>query len=202
MKLEVTTMSAAAPTPKHVRVFISYSHDSLEHRERVLQFSNKLRLHGIEAVVDRYFEDTLDMRWTDWMDEQINLADFVLIVATPEYSKRLKPGGVTGDGAYWEGALISQTMYQAHGHNKKFIPVYFTPEDAAAIPIHMQGFQDYNVGTEEGYDDLYRRVTNQPGVVPPVVGEIVNPNTLYAKTAAPAPSSPREEAVRQRINEL
>jgi hypothetical protein len=195
-------MSGTQPSTKHVRVFVSYSHDSLEHRERVLQFSNKLRLNGIEAVVDRYFEDTLEMRWIDWMNEQIDSADFVLVVATPEYSRRLKPGNATGQGAYWEGALISQFMYDAHGENKKFIPIYFTAEDAPSIPVYLKGFQNYNVATDDGYVDLYRRVTNQPGVLPPAVGKIVNPNTLYGKRPAPAPSSPREDAVRQRIDEL
>jgi hypothetical protein len=98
--------------------------------------------------------------------------------------------------------LISQYLYQAHGQNKKFVPVYFIPQDVASIPIYIQGFTNYNIGTDDGYVDLYRKLTNQPGVVPPVLGEIVNPNTLYAKTPVPAPSSPREDAVRQRINEL
>jgi hypothetical protein len=190
------------PAAKRVRVFLSYSHDSLDHKERVLQLSNKLRLHGIEAVVDRYFEDTLQMRWTDWMYEQIDRADFTLVICTPEYLKRLKPGGAGGAGAYWEGALITQNLYDDRGLNKRFIPVYFTADDSAAIPLHLRGFPNYNVGTDEGYVELYRRLTNQPGVVPPEVGAIVNPNTLYTKKPAPEPASARQDAVRQRLDEL
>ena len=35
-------------------VFISYSHDSPEHSERVLAFSNKLRELGVDAELDQY----------------------------------------------------------------------------------------------------------------------------------------------------
>jgi hypothetical protein len=36
------------------KVFISYSHDSPEHSERVLALSNRLRALGIDAELDRY----------------------------------------------------------------------------------------------------------------------------------------------------
>lgn len=185
------------------RVFISYSHDSLNHMERVLAFSNRLRANGIESVVDRYFEDTLDMRWTDWMNQEIETADFVLIVATPGYAQRLKPGGlVSQGGTNFEGVIITQFLYQSLGYNKKFFAVYFEAGDRVSIPVYLAGFTNYHVGDDEGYKKLYRRLTNQPAVVPPVVGEITNPDMIYAQPPAPTVSSPRDQAVRERIEEL
>jgi hypothetical protein len=171
--------------------------------ERVVAFSNSLRGHGIESVVDRYFEDTLDMRWTDWMEQEIGSANFVLIVATPAYAQRLKPGspGSLG-GANFEGVIITQTLYQSLGLNKKFFAVYFEDGDRDSIPIYLAGFANYNVGDGEGYKKLYRRLTNQPAVVPPAIGEVTNPNVLYAQPPTPILSSPRDIAVKERIEEL
>ena len=39
------------------RVFISYSHDSDEHRDRVLAFSERLRKDGIPTDLDRYVNE-------------------------------------------------------------------------------------------------------------------------------------------------
>jgi hypothetical protein len=36
------------------KVFISYSHDSGAHEDRVLDFANRLRKDGIDAESDRY----------------------------------------------------------------------------------------------------------------------------------------------------
>ena len=39
-----------------ITVFISYSHDSDEHREQVLRLSERLRADGISTILDRYVE--------------------------------------------------------------------------------------------------------------------------------------------------
>ncbi len=191
-------------TDKPTRVFISYSHDSLDHRERVLGFSNKLRSHGIESIVDRYFEDTLDMRWTDWMYEQIENAKFVLLVSTQGYLARLKPGvaSTPGQGVNFEGALITQQLYEEHGQNQKFFAVYFSEQDSPSIPVYLKGFTNYDVGTDEGYVKLYRRLTNRPETVLPPVGAIVDPSQLYPQPPTPRISSDRDSSSKQRVEDL
>jgi len=100
--------------------------------------------------VDRYFEDTLEMRWSDWMVQQIADADFVLVVATLGYRDRLNVGpGVPGAGGYFEGALITQYLYDSHGANAKFFAVHFGAEDEASIPLHLKGYTSYNIGTDD-----------------------------------------------------
>jgi len=37
-----------------IKVFISYSHDSEEHRQRVLEFSDQLRDDGVDCWLDQY----------------------------------------------------------------------------------------------------------------------------------------------------
>jgi len=45
-------MAESTSTP--VRVFTSYSHDSTEHEERVLALSNRLRIDGVDSIIDQY----------------------------------------------------------------------------------------------------------------------------------------------------
>ena len=118
---------------KPVRVFISYSHDSLDHMERVLTFANQLRQHGIEAVVDRYFEDTLNMRWTDWMNAEIQAATFVLIVATPGYAERLRPGAAESPGRGSSSNPSSRSTRNRSRHLQTVAPVTCTLLAAALL---------------------------------------------------------------------
>jgi hypothetical protein len=42
------------PEETHPRAFISYSQDSPEHKDRVLDLADRLRAHGIDARLDQY----------------------------------------------------------------------------------------------------------------------------------------------------
>jgi hypothetical protein len=65
-------------------VFISYSHDSESHRAQVLELADRLRLDGIYCSIDQY-ESSPPEGWYRWMFNQIEGADFVLVVATEPY---------------------------------------------------------------------------------------------------------------------
>jgi hypothetical protein len=45
-----------SPHPDHPRVFISYSHDSPEHLDHVLELADRLRTDGIDCHIDQYEE--------------------------------------------------------------------------------------------------------------------------------------------------
>ena len=107
------------------------------------------------------------------MQNQIREADFVLVVCTEIYKLRFEgqdphPGG---KGAKWEGAIITQQLYEAEGKNTKFIPVLFEPEDRLHIPDIFQTATYYDVSTSNGYDLLYRYLSNQPPFPPPPIPE-------------------------------
>ena len=72
-----------------MRVFISYSHDSPEHAERVLDLSKRLRGLGIDCWIDQY-EVSPPEGWPKWMVRQVKEADFVLVVCTETYLKRVE----------------------------------------------------------------------------------------------------------------
>jgi tetratricopeptide (TPR) repeat protein len=161
------------PDPHHPKVFISYSHDSLEHSDRVRELSDRLREDGIDCILDQY-EVSPPEGWPLWMDKQIRDADFVLMICTETYYRRVMreetPG--TGLGVRWEGNLIYQHIYNPGTLNAKFIPVLFDSGKVEYIPTPLQGVDRYAAQTEEGYEDLYRRLSNQPKYLKPKLGEV------------------------------
>ena len=101
------------------------------------------------------------------MAKQIELADFVLVVCTEKYRQQFEGPEQRGKGALWEGALISNSLYQRRVEDTKFIPIIFG-DDWSSIPFPLQAFYAYRL--PEGYEQLYRFITNQPGTVIPTLG--------------------------------
>ena len=69
------------------RIFLSYSHESAEHTSAVVALAAQLRLAGIDAILDQYVQAP-DMGWPRWMQEQIEGADYVLVVCTAAHPIR------------------------------------------------------------------------------------------------------------------
>jgi hypothetical protein len=138
-------------------VFISYSHDSKEHQDRVLELSNKLRSEGINCSLDQY-EDSPPEGWPKWMDRQVKNSDFVLVICTKTYYNRVMGDDDKGLGIKWESTLIYQQLYNAGANNTKFIPIIFEDGFFENIPEPLQGATYYNVDSIEEYDKLYSRL--------------------------------------------
>ena len=155
------------------KVFISYSHDSKEHAERVLSLSDRLRRDGVDSQIDQY-ELSPPEGWPRWMVNKVEWADFVLVVCTKTYHERFRgkaPVG-QGKGVKWEGAILTQKLYDDEGQNTRFIPVVFLAQDTKHIPSILRGQTYYDISTKKGYEALYRHVTNQPETVKPALGKI------------------------------
>ncbi len=155
------------------RIFISYSHDTPTHRERVLRLSERLRADGIETRLDQYVTGTPAKGWPRWMLDQIDWAEFVLLVCTETYYRRFRGHEEPGKskGADWEGAVITQEIYDARSATIKFVPVLFDAADEHFIPEPVRGHTFYVLNSEQAYRDLYDFLLNQAGVEPRPVGE-------------------------------
>lgn len=149
-----------------ISVFISYSHDSDEHRRRVLALSERLRSDGIDTRLDQYVNGTPPEGWPRWMMNQVDDAGFVLVVCTPTYYRRFRGREVegVGRGADWEGAIITQHIYDSRGTSTKFIPVIFDPCDAVCIPDPLRGRTCYTLSSEAQYQALYDVLLGQAAV--------------------------------------
>src|ERR1700704_5014776 len=106
-------MVRAASSKPHPKVFVSYSHDSREHGERVLGLAERLRADGFETMIDQYVEGTPPQGWPRWMLNQIDWADYILLICTEVYYRRFRgqesPG--IGKGVDWEGGVIMNELY-------------------------------------------------------------------------------------------
>jgi hypothetical protein len=146
-----------------LRIFISYSHDSREHMERVWQLCERLRQDGIDCRIDQH-EFSPAEGWPRWCMYQVQEAKFVLVLCSANYKDRLEgrvKSGI-GLGTKWEGFVITQELYEAEGMNTKFIPVVLSREDVASIPLQLHAATFYDFSTDDGYDDMFRHLTNQP----------------------------------------
>ena len=157
---------AAAP-----QIFISYSHDNPAHCDRVLALADRLRADGIDAVIDQYIQTPLE-GWPAWCVEQIDTADFVLMVCTETYLRRAshKEESGVGHGVLWEGRLINQYLYDAGLVSAKFIPVLLAEGSEAHVPLPVKGGTIYRVETPEGYESLLRLLSGQPLTPMPPLG--------------------------------
>ncbi|MBI4783510.1 MAG: NACHT domain-containing protein [Oscillatoriophycideae cyanobacterium NC_groundwater_1537_Pr4_S-0.65um_50_18] len=193
------TEEAEAPT----KVFISYSWDSDEHKEKVLKLSNTLREHGIDCQIDRYYPSPPE-GWYQWMMAQIENSDFVLVICTEKYHLRYKKQEERGQGlgATWESGLLIAELYQGQGVNRKFIPVLLSHEGEAHIPKSLQPYtvyrlfdREYDVTVQGAYQDLYRYLTGQSAYVASPLGklQILPPTRSAPSNQAITPAAPSSD---------
>jgi energy-coupling factor transporter ATP-binding protein EcfA2 len=166
-----------------MRVFTSYSHDSAEHLDRVWDLCERLRNDGIDCRIDQH-EFSPPEGWPRWCRNQVQESQFVLVVCTETYKQRYKgkaPAG-EGKGAKWEGFIITLELYEAEGRNTKFIPVVFSSQDADYIPHELRAATRYDLSAPEGYDNLFRHLTDQPARKKSAVAPQVKAMPLLART--------------------
>lgn len=158
--------------PCNEEVFISYSHDSIEHVQLVLELSNRLRSEGVDCILDQY-ETSPPEGWPRWMDKRIRDSKYVVLICTEPYFLRVmgEEREDRGLGVRWEGNLIYQHFYNAGTLNHRFIPVVFRSDHLRFIPTPLQGATHYVLTDSHGYDDLYLRLTDQPKVEKPKLGK-------------------------------
>ena len=156
------------------QLFLSYSHDSDAHRERVLALSERLRQDGIPTILDRYVNGTPPQGWPRWMLDRLDESDRVLLICTPTYYRRFRgheqPG--QGKGVDWEGAIITQEIYDARSKTTRFIPVLFDRTDEDSIPEPLRGHTHYCLTSEAAYQALYDALLEQAGVEPGPLGAL------------------------------
>lgn len=159
-------------------VFFSYTHDSEEHKESVLQYSDRLIIEeGIQSWIDRYIEDaTPSEGWPAWMSKKVRQSDYVLVVCTEIYLKRFNgeevPGRGKGLGGTFESFLVQNQIYQDGTINRKFIPVVLQQSDREFIPAELQPYTNYCLTSPGEFEGLIRRLTDQPKIVRPDVGKM------------------------------
>jgi hypothetical protein len=119
------------PLPKPI-VFISHAHESEPFRESVRQLTKWLEGEGCQVLTDHTHRHRPPPEgWQAWMLRCVRDADTVLVVCSPKYRARFEktaPLG-SGQGVTYEGAILTQDIYDASMRNEKFYPIL--PDDGA-----------------------------------------------------------------------
>src|SRR5947209_16025492 len=98
---------------------------------------------------------------------------------------------MSGGSLLWEGSLIYQHLYEQGTVNLKFIPVLPPHGKTEHIPLPLRGAQRYSPFSEDGYEALCRRLTNQPAVMVPTLGKKKTLPPVVATTSTD-PSAPEK----------
>lgn len=110
------------------------------------------------------------------------------------YRERFERRGAdgVGRGAKWEGAIVTQDLFERELHNVKYVPILFEAADRAHVPNVLRGTTHYDLGAEDGYEQLYRRLTDQPEVPRAKMGTLRSLPALDVRWQDPdrVPSTP------------
>ena len=101
------------------KVFISYSHDSDEHKQWVQDLAEKMVNHGIEITLDQW-----DLKPGDnlpgFMEKSSpDHSDYIIIICTERYVEKVNSGK---GGAAYEKMIMTNSLIQDSNTNK-FIPI-------------------------------------------------------------------------------
>ncbi|GAA0486448.1 hypothetical protein Ade02nite_10230 [Paractinoplanes deccanensis] len=177
-----------------VRAFLSYAHQSDDHAESVRRLWMLLRSMGVDAKLD-VTATAQRQQWTEWMNEQVREADFVLVIASPTYRERAENRGdvSAGRGVRWEARQLQERFYaDQEAGLREILPVILPGDDVSGLPDWLlpASATHYRLReiTEAGVESLYRVLTAQPLDVEPPLGEI---RRLSSRTAPPVAVPPR-----------
>lgn len=188
---------------RSARVFISYAHESDEHKEAVRQLWIMLRTEaGVDARLDIAAADRR-RDWPVWMQQEATAADFVLVVASPTYRRRSEPGVAPDDGrgVQFEAALMRELVYSdPPTWVPKLLPVLLPGMTADDLPLWMSPHTctTYRVTlfTVAGAEELIRTILRKPRHIEPVLGSEPNlppatsPDSVPASVTNAAASAP------------
>lgn len=159
-------------TPK---LFISYSHDSPEHRNWVISLAEKLMGHGIEVMLDLWElgpGDDIAL----FMERGLREADRVLMVCTPTYVSKAEAGR---GGVGYEKTIMT-AEYMKNVDSKRVIPI-IRQQGTSSVPSFLGTKKYLDFSTDEraefNFDELARELHGKPLYVKPKLGTVPNFDT-------------------------
>lgn len=165
-------------------VFISYTHDSDNHKAWVRKLSEDLINNGVKVLLDQWhlhIGDDLSI----FMEKSISHSDYTLLICTPNFAEKVnnRNGGV----AYETDLIIGQILSSTNDKSK-YIPVLREGLASTSIPRYLSSrlFIDFQTDFEyqKSLDILLRKILEAPLYVPPRLGQkpLFPPNSVNYKT--------------------
>lgn len=150
------------------KVFVSYSHDSQEHKKWVLDFATRLRNTGVDAIIDQW-----ELKPGDdvphFMEKHLANSNRVLMICTDRYVEKANAGK---GGVGYEKMIITADLLKSIDSNK-VIPI-IRQSGTHDVPTFLKSklYIDFSRADEFefSYDELTRAIHNAPLFVKPPVG--------------------------------
>jgi len=163
---EYLKMESTASIP---RVFISYSHDSEEHKTWVLQLATRLRSNGIDIILDRW-NTKLGSDVAQFMEKGLSKLDRVICICTDKYVTNANDG-IRGVG-YEKRIIVAE--YLSDQNNNYVIPL-LRGNGSGVLPTCLKGlfyidFRNDNL-YETKYEELLRDLLDEPVLPIPPIGK-------------------------------
>ncbi|MGN9757431.1 VMAP-C domain-containing protein [Streptomyces sp. SD31] len=189
------------------RVFISYAHDDDAHIEQVETLYELLRADGLDARMDLYAAAT-PQDWARWMGRELAEADYILVIASPEYKRRAEHGGRdgVGRGVAWEARHLSNRLYTdpdawfkkillilLPGRAEHELPAFFVAEQVTQFKVLTLDTAGIKETARCMWGQPYRRPPELGPVPrydtrPPLVSASAEPPALHATSGATGPA--------------
>ncbi|MGW5054751.1 toll/interleukin-1 receptor domain-containing protein [Actinokineospora sp. NPDC004072] len=167
------SVSGDWPVGDGPKVFVSYAHDSIDHRTQVLRLCELLARLNIRVTADFWAEDRR-RDWAAWTTGQIVTADYVLVVASPRYhaTSTGEPGVIEGRGVQSEAAILRELIHSDRTTwLPKVLPIILPGRSVTELPTFLQprSASHYAIPaiTPAGVELLMRVLTNQPAYIRP-----------------------------------
>ena len=170
---------------EHPKVFISYSHDSSEHKRWVSELGAKLRHKGVDAILDQWDLGPGD-EITLFMESGLRDSDRVLVICTDRYVRKADSGE---GGVGYERMIVTAQLIQNLGTNK-FIPVIRQASGQMKTPVFLatRMYVDLRDGSqfESEFDKLIQELHQEPSIKKPPLG--ISPFTTHSSGQEKLPS--------------
>ncbi|MEP6671654.1 MAG: toll/interleukin-1 receptor domain-containing protein [Chthoniobacter sp.] len=160
-------------------VFISYSHDSEDHKTWVRELATALLGVGINVILDQWEIGPGD-EVPKFMEQSVRRAGRVIMICTEQYVRKVDDGK---GGAGYEAMVVTSELVQDLG-TRKFIPLIRQSGEKGTLPacVSTRYFVDFSKDAlfTEKLEELARNIQDAPRFEKPPLGR--NPFTAAAPT--------------------
>ena len=150
------------------KLFISYSHDTLEHKKWVLDLATRLRNNGIDAILDQWELSPGD-DLPHFMETNLSSSNYIIIICTQKYVDKANQG--KGGVGYEKMIITSSLMSQID--ESKIIPI-IRQNGTFNVPTFLKTklFIDFSKNDDFEYniDELIRKAHKTPIFKKPEIG--------------------------------
>ncbi len=138
------------------KIFISYSHDSDEHKDWVYRLATDLMSKGIETILDQW-DLELGANLPKFMENGLQESDRVLAVCTDNYIDKSN-GGIGGVG--YENTILTAELLLNQA-TTKFIPVVRSVSKSMKTPLCLAGRMYIDFSSDNRYEESLSQLVHE-----------------------------------------